>query len=95
MIRSNRNLDYTYHTLGEYDNNIDYYKEALEISTATGDRPGIANSNGNLGNVYDSLGLRRISEGHWLSQKRSRDKHCYWQSIRNSKKQWQFGQCLL
>jgi tetratricopeptide (TPR) repeat protein len=56
MIRSNRNLDDTSHTLGEYQKTIDYYKKGLEISTATGDRSGIASSNGNLGNAYHSLG---------------------------------------
>ena len=37
-------------------NSIQYYEKGLEISSAIGDQSGIARNNGNLGNVYFSLG---------------------------------------
>jgi tetratricopeptide (TPR) repeat protein len=55
MIKSNRNLGDTYHTLREYHKAIDYYKKGLVISTAIGDRSRIESRNANLGNAYDSL----------------------------------------
>ena len=45
-----------YESLGEYQKAIDYYQKYLELSTAIGDRSGIARSNGNLGCAYHSLG---------------------------------------
>ena len=38
--------------LGEYQKAIEYYEKGLEISTAIGDRSGIASNNGSLGNAY-------------------------------------------
>jgi CHAT domain-containing protein/tetratricopeptide (TPR) repeat protein len=49
-------LGITCRSLGEYQKAIDYHKKNLEISTAIGDRSGIANSNGSLGIAYYSLG---------------------------------------
>ena len=45
-----------YRRLGEYQKAIDNYKTCLEISTAIGDRSGIASSLGNLGNAHRCLG---------------------------------------
>ena len=42
--------------MGEYQKAIKYYEKALEISTAIGQRPGIASSNSELGNAYRRLG---------------------------------------
>ena len=50
------NLGIAYFSLGEYEKAITYYEKGLKISSAFGDRSGIANDNGNLGNVYHSLG---------------------------------------
>ena len=49
-------------SLGEYQKAIEYYEKGLEISTAIGDRSGIASNNGNLGNAYQPF--RRISKGY-------------------------------
>ena len=38
--------------LGEYQKAIEYNEKGLEISTAIGDRSGIASNTGNLGNAY-------------------------------------------
>ena len=53
---NNGNLGNAYFSLGEYQKAIDHYETGLEISTAIGDRSGIASNNGNLGNGYFSLG---------------------------------------
>ena len=45
-----------YRSLREYQEPIDHHKKNLEISTAIGDRSGIARSNCDLGNAYHSLG---------------------------------------
>ena len=45
-----------YDSLGQYEKAIQYHEKNLEISTAIGDRSGIAASNGNLGNAYYNLG---------------------------------------
>ena len=44
-----------YQRLRQYEKAIQYHGKDLEISTAIGDQSGIAESNGNLGNVYHSL----------------------------------------
>ena len=49
-------LGIAYLRLGEYDKAITYYEKGLEISSAIGDRSGIASDNGNLANAYLSLG---------------------------------------
>ncbi|CAB3993526.1 tetratricopeptide repeat 28-like, partial [Paramuricea clavata] len=62
IATSNSNLGIAYLSLREYQKAIDYHKKDLEISTAIGDRSGIARSNGiatsncNLGSAYSSSG---------------------------------------
>ena len=43
-------------SLGEYPKGIDYIQKGLEISTAIGDRFGIASKTINLGSAYLCLG---------------------------------------
>jgi tetratricopeptide (TPR) repeat protein len=43
----------------------DHKKKGLEISTAIGDRSGIANNNGNLGSVYRCLGEYQKAIDHF------------------------------
>ena len=38
--------------MGEYKKAIEYYEKGLEMSSANGDKSGIASMNGNLGNAY-------------------------------------------
>ncbi len=51
-----RTLGTAYFKLGEYQKAIEYFEKDLEISTAIGDRSGIATTTRNLGNVYLNLG---------------------------------------
>ncbi len=50
-----RTLGNAYLILGEYQKAIECYEKGLEISTAIGDRPGIASNTRNLGNAYRRL----------------------------------------
>ena len=45
-----------YQCVGQYNKAIECHEKHLEISTATGDKSGIAKSNANLGTAYNSLG---------------------------------------
>jgi hypothetical protein len=58
-------LGNAYLSLGEYQKAINHYKTGLEISTAIGDRSGIATKNGNLGNAYLSLGEYQKAINHY------------------------------
>ncbi|MCP4113000.1 MAG: tetratricopeptide repeat protein [Desulfobacteraceae bacterium] len=44
--------------IGQWDKAIEYYEKSLQIQTALGDRQGMANAYGNLGNVY-------LQKGEW------------------------------
>ena len=46
----------SHYQLGNYNQSLDYYKQALAISEADGDRSNYAASIGNIGNVYQILG---------------------------------------
>ena len=76
----------------EYPKAIQYYEKGLQISSAIGDQSGIASNNGNLGNAYLSLGEYQKAIKYY--EKGLANKQCHWRSIGNSKKEWQFRQCL-
>jgi tetratricopeptide (TPR) repeat protein len=53
-------LSSAYLIFGEYQKAIDHYKTSLEISTAIGDRSGIAMTLSNLGNAHRCLGEYKV-----------------------------------
>jgi tetratricopeptide (TPR) repeat protein len=58
-------LGNAYLNLGQYQKAIDHYKTGLEISTAIGNRSGIATNNCNLGNAHRHLGEYQKAIDHY------------------------------
>ena len=56
ITRNVSNLGISYCSMEKYQNEIEHYKNCLELSTAIGDQSGIANDTSNLGNTYFRLG---------------------------------------
>ena len=50
------NIGNVYHSLGQYEEVIEYFKKALTICRETGDLAGEGRRYGNIGKVCDSLG---------------------------------------
>ena len=63
--RAYYNLGNAYHSLGDFQQAIEYHEKDLSIAKDVGDRAGEGLAYCNLGNAYDSLGyFQRAIEYH-------------------------------